>query len=197
MSRLLLPLCLLLSLCHCAGVPTASAPPTIAATAEPSTYVADALQHEGVIIAGQPGQADLPSLAEAGVREVFNLRTPGEMERLDFDEAESLQSLGIDYAQHPVGGDDYPWSPALLDAFSAAMASKDGPLLLHCGSGARASQLYAAWLVRERGYRPDEALRTLSPKSGWPLPMEQLLDRPLRLELATPPSQGSFESSRR
>jgi uncharacterized protein (TIGR01244 family) len=171
-----------LLLCSCAGVQTTADP---AAQAEQeSTYLTEAIQHQGVIIAGQPAPKDLQALSAAGVQRVFNLRTEEEMAKLDFDQAAQLASLAIDYQRHPVDDDAHPYGPAVLDAFSAAMAASDGPLLLHCGSGARAAQVYAAWLVRERGYRLDDALRTMSPKSGWPLPLEKLLDRPLRLEFA-------------
>lgn len=179
----------LLGLLACAS----RAPTADPVAAAPSTYVAEAFQHQGVIIGGQPGLLDLQALPQAGVRQVFNLRTSEEMAGLDFDEAARLQQLGIAYSHHPIGGEAHPYAPALLDAFSAAMAAADGPLLLHCASGGRAAQLYAAWLVRERGFRPDEALRLMGPRAGWPMPMEKLLDRPLRLEFdeasRAPPSQ--------
>lgn len=68
------------------------------------------------------------------------------------------------------------------------MAEGGGDLLLHCGSGARAGQLYAAWLVRERGLSPQEAMQRVAPLGLWPLPMERMLNRPLELRLATPGS---------
>ncbi|GIX38110.1 MAG: hypothetical protein KatS3mg127_1349 [Silanimonas sp.] len=58
--------------------------------------------------------------------------------------------------------------------------------LLHCGTGARAGQLYAAWLVRERGLSPQEAMQRVAPLGLWPLPMERLLGRPLTIDYAAP-----------
>ncbi|MBV6413761.1 MAG: hypothetical protein IT479_11875 [Xanthomonadales bacterium] len=163
----------------------ASTPSPIAQTLPPaaSGYVDKATRMPGgLLIGGQPTQADWPALKAAGIRRVINLRTPEEMGTIGYDQAAELQALGISYQTHPVGGNAHPYTPALVEVFDAQMRAGGGDLLLHCASGVRAGQLYAAWLVRYRGYTPEAALRTLEPLGGWPLPLEKLLGRPLRVE---------------
>lgn len=138
-----------------------------------------------VLLSPQPMAADLEALGAKGVRRVINLRTPEEMATLGFDAAAVAKAQGMDYTLLPIAG-NAGFTPAALDAFSAAMATGEGDVLLHCASGTRAAHLYAAWLVREKGMSPEDAMRRVGPLGLWPLPMERLLDRPLRLEFTEP-----------
>ncbi|GAB3731255.1 hypothetical protein GCM10028794_07330 [Silanimonas algicola] len=138
-----------------------------------------------VLLSPQPMAADLEALGAKGVRRVINLRTPEEMATLGFDAAAVAKAQGMDYTLLPIAG-NAGFTPAALDAFSAAMATGEGDVLLHCASGTRAAHLYAAWLVREKGMSPEDAMRRVAPLGLWPLPMERLLDRPLRLEFTEP-----------
>jgi uncharacterized protein (TIGR01244 family) len=177
----------LLPLAGCAtrGEPVASAPPAAPATAEVATppYVERALARDKVLLGTQPGAGDFAALRDAGVTSIVNLRTAEEMSTIGFDAATAAREAGLAYVHTPVGG-GAAFTPALLDQFSAEMAKADGRVLLHCASGARAGQLYAAWLVRERGYTPDAAMREVAPLGLWPLPMERMLGQPLSLGLA-------------
>lgn len=113
-----------------------------------------------VYIAGQPTEAALEAMQAEGVRKVINLRTEAEMSNRDmvpFDEAAKLDELGMEYVLIPQGPDD-TYTPAAVDAFAAAMADADGKVLVHCGSGVRASHMWAAYLVREKGMDLDAAL---------------------------------------
>jgi uncharacterized protein (TIGR01244 family) len=108
-----------------------------------------------VFIGGQPDADALRALPEQGITAVINLRTPKEMgdtTRVSFDEAALVDSLGLAYVQIPLGGDDHPYTPEAVDAFAEALEQHTGPVLLHCTSGGRASQLWAAYLVRHRGW---------------------------------------------
>lgn len=138
-----------------------------------------------VLLSPQPMAADLEALGAKGVRRVINLRTPEEMATLGFDAAAVAKAQGMDYTLLPIAG-NAGFTPAALDAFSAAMATGEGDVLLHCASGTRAAHLYAAWLVREKGMSPEDAMRRVAPLGLWPLPMERLLDRTLRLEFTEP-----------
>ena len=182
LRSLTLSLCLVLA--ACAGTPVAHVPqPAPApATAAPD-FLASALQRDGIIIGGQPLQTDFARLAEGGVTRVFNLRSAGEMSALGFDEAEVVRAAGLGYVHAPVDS-GAAYTPELLEAFAREMESGSGNLLLHCAVGGRAGQLYAAWLVRYRGWAPDVALREVASLGAWPLPMERMLGTPLRLELA-------------
>lgn len=113
-----------------------------------------------VYIAGQPTEAALEAMDAEGVSTVINLRTADEMSNLEtvsFDEAAKVSELGMDYVQIEQGPEE-TLTPAALDAFAAAMAEADGKVLVHCGSGVRASHMWAAYLVREKGLSMEEAL---------------------------------------
>ncbi len=115
-----------------------------------------------VFIGGQPGRAALEEMPARNVTCVVNLRTPGEMEnrdRVPFDEAAVVDSLGVEYVWIPLGGDDFPYTPAALDTFAAALERHDGPVLLHCTVAWRASHLWAAYLVRHQGWAIADAYR--------------------------------------
>jgi protein tyrosine phosphatase (PTP) superfamily phosphohydrolase (DUF442 family) len=114
---------------------------------------------EDVYVAGQPTERALRQLKSEGVTTVVNLRTPEEMRRVGFDEAALVKQLGMRYVFLPVRGTaDYPYSAATLDSFADAMRSTTGKLLLHCTVAWRASHLWGAYLIRERGVTVTEAL---------------------------------------
>lgn len=108
-----------------------------------------------VFIAGQPDREALLALPARGVTAVINLRTAKEMgdtSKVAFDEAALVDSLALEYVQIPLGGKDNPYEPAAVDSFAAALDRHDGPVLLHCASGVRASHMWAAYLVRHQGW---------------------------------------------
>ncbi|HET9384483.1 MAG TPA: sulfur transferase domain-containing protein, partial [Gemmatimonadales bacterium] len=114
---------------------------------------------------------------------VVNLRTPEEMTRnVSFDEAVLVRSLGMTYVHIPMRGNaEYPYSPAAVTKFAEAMRSTNGKVLLHCTVAWRASHLWGAYLIRERGVSIDSALanaRAINLSDERP-PIEQLLDQSL------------------
>lgn len=194
---MLLPAALALALAACASqpLPRAQAPAPAAAptTAPVPAFVERSLARDQVLIGAQPAAADFDALRAAGVTRVFNLRTAEEMASVGFDEAAAAAAAGMSYTQSPVGG-AAGFTPAVLEAFAREMEAADGKVLLHCASGNRAGNLYAAWLVRYRGKSPDAALREVAPLGLWPLPMERLLGTPLKVDFADPAAADSFES---
>lgn len=113
-----------------------------------------------VYIGGQPDEDALRALPGRGITAVINLRTAGEMgdtNNVPFDEAALVDSLGLEYVWIPLGGKDHPYTPAAVDTFAAALDRHPGPVLLHCRSGSRVSYLWAAYLVRYRGWDVSEA----------------------------------------
>lgn len=121
------------------------------------------IHREGrVFIGGQPGRATLQEMPARNVTCVVNLRTPTEMEnrdRVPFDEAAVVDSLGVEYVWIPLGGDDFPYTPAAVDTFAAALERHEGPVLLHCTVAWRASHLWAAYLVRHQDWAIADAYR--------------------------------------
>lgn len=194
----LVPAVVALALAACASQPAqraqapTPAPAPAAAPAPGPGFIERSLARDNVLIGAQPGAADFDALRAAGVTRVFNLRTAEEMATIGFDEAATAAAAGMSYAQSPVGG-AAGFTPAVLEAFAREMEAADGKVLLHCASGNRAGNLYAAWLVRYRGKTPDEAFREVAPLGLWPLPMERLLGAPLRIEFADPAAADSFE----
>jgi uncharacterized protein (TIGR01244 family) len=107
---------------------------------------------DDVFISGQPTDRGLRDLRAQGVTTVVNLRTPEEMsKRVPFDEAAVIKELGMEYVYLPMRGtSEFPYSPAAVKSFAAAMSSAKGKVLLHCTIAWRASHLWAAYLIQYR-----------------------------------------------
>jgi uncharacterized protein (TIGR01244 family) len=107
---------------------------------------------DDVFISGQPTAQALRDLHAQGVTTVVNLRTPEEMsKRVPFDEAALVKELGMEYVYLPMRGTpEFPYSPAAVKSFAAAMSGAKGKVLLHCTIAWRASHLWAAYLIQYR-----------------------------------------------
>jgi uncharacterized protein (TIGR01244 family) len=115
---------------------------------------------EDFFIAGQPTEKALREMKAQGVTLIVNLRTPEEMKNsVKFDEPALIQQLGIKYVYIPMRGNaEFPYSPAELAKFTEAVKANDGKVLLHCTVAWRASHLWAAYLIKERGVPIETAL---------------------------------------
>jgi uncharacterized protein (TIGR01244 family) len=115
---------------------------------------------DDVFVGGQPTERALREMKAQGVTTVVNLRTPEEMKRsVSFDEAALVSQLGMKYVYIPMrGNSEFPYSPDAVTKFSNAVRESSGKVLLHCTIGWRASHLWAAYLIKERGIPVDEAL---------------------------------------
>jgi uncharacterized protein (TIGR01244 family) len=110
-------------------------------------------------IAGQPTADALRQLRGQGVTTIVNLRTPEEMATIGYDEAAEAAKLGMKYVHLPVRGTpDMPYAPATVEQFTRALKEANGGVLLHCTVAWRASHLWSAYLIRERGMSVDSAL---------------------------------------
>jgi uncharacterized protein (TIGR01244 family) len=146
-----------------------------------------------LFIAGQPTEKALRDLKAKGVTTVINLRMPEEMKQIGFDEAALLKELGINYVHIPMRGSaENPYGPKQLDQFAAAIASADAKVLLHCTVAWRASHIWAAYLIRDRGVPVATALaqtRSINLRDDAPFgaqqPIEGFLGRTIP-ELAKP-----------
>jgi uncharacterized protein (TIGR01244 family) len=144
-------------------------------------YTAFLFQHENIFIGPQPEYNDFATIKSAGFTKVINMRTPDEMKGLKYHEDYLLKKADISYHLIPIGGKEFNYSPAKLAEFAQAMESNNEKVLLHCRSGHRASQLWAAYLVKYKGKSPDEALEMVKNMGWWPMPMEALLDKKLHV----------------
>ena len=146
-----------------------------------------------LFIAGQPTEKALRDLKAKGVTTVINLRMPEEMKQVGFDEAALLKELGMNYVHIPMRGSaENPYGPKQLDQFAAAIASADAKVLLHCTVAWRASHIWAAYLIRDRGVPVATALaqtRSINLRDEAPFggqqPIEGFLGRTIP-ELAKP-----------
>ena len=116
---------------------------------------------DDVFISGQPTERALRDLRGQGVTTVVNLRTPEEMSsRVPFDEAALVKNLGMEYVYIPVRGNaEFPYSPAAVKSFAAAMSGAKGKVLLHCTIAWRASHMWAAYLIQYRDIPAAKALQ--------------------------------------
>jgi len=144
-------------------------------------YTQMLFQHENIYIGPQPEYNDFATIKAAGFTKVINMRTPDEMKELKFHEDYLLKKANIDYHFLPIGGKEFKYSPAKLEEFAQSLDSSKGKVLLHCRSGHRASQLWAAYLVKYKGKSPDDALDMVKDMGWWPMPMEALLDKKLHV----------------
>ena len=115
---------------------------------------------DDIFVAGQPTEVGLREMRARGVTTVINLRSPEEMEKaVKFDEPAVIAQLGMKYVYLPMRGTaELPYSPDAVTKLAAAIDRADGKVLLHCTIAWRASHLWAAYLIRERGVDVETAL---------------------------------------
>jgi uncharacterized protein (TIGR01244 family) len=115
---------------------------------------------DDIFIGGQPTEKALRDLEARGVTVVVNLRTPEEMKNaVKFDEPALIQQLGMRYVYIPMRGNaEFPYSPEALAKFADAVSTANGKVLLHCTIAWRASHLWAAYLIEDRGVPVETAL---------------------------------------
>ena len=106
---------------------------------------------------GQPAEADFKTFASFGVKTVINLRTPPEVEGLDFDESNTVEEAGMTYVNLPMGR-ELPTGAALETILSAIENALPGPLLLHCGSSNRVGAIWGAYRASRHGLSADESI---------------------------------------
>ena len=115
---------------------------------------------DDIFITGQPTERGLAEMRAQGVTTVVNLRSPHEMQTaVKFDEQAVVTQLGMKYVYLPMRGTaELPYSPDAVTKLAAAVANADGKVLLHCTIAWRASHLWAAYLIKERGVDVETAL---------------------------------------
>jgi uncharacterized protein (TIGR01244 family) len=128
-----------------------------------------------IYLAAQPDPDTLSRLARDGVTVVINLRPPEEMESVSFDEPALVESLGLDYVTIPIGRPPYAPRLEAVEQLREALASHEGKALIHCSHAIRASRLWAAHLVKDRGLTREQVDAFTQITTGGPARVEQFL----------------------
>jgi uncharacterized protein (TIGR01244 family) len=133
--------------------------------------------NERVATAGQPSEAQLRDIADAGFRSIINLAlktSPGALP----DEAERVAALGLDYVHIPV--DFKAPTAADYERFAKAMdARREQPVFVHCIANYRVSAFIAIYRVKRLGWDQAKALAKLrelwEPDEVWARFLDQQL----------------------
>ncbi|MGP1275960.1 MAG: beta-lactamase hydrolase domain-containing protein [Caulobacterales bacterium] len=134
-----------------------------AATLPSSIALAQAPAMSEVRLEARPDRQSAQSWSGEGRTLVINLLTEPENEALGFDYAETVMSNGMMYASVPVGrmtGSD------AADTVARILAEADGPVVINCASGTRASHVYAASQIRAGNITRDQ-LHLIDPDREW------------------------------
>ena len=138
--RLSITLCTLLVLLFTGHGFAESQPPLDARTVMASQILNFRQQNATHFSGGQPNQAQLKTLSEAGIKHIINLRMPEEQ---NWDERQRVQSLGMQYHTLPIAGVD-SITAANATALADLLAKMgDEPVLIHCASSNRLGALIA------------------------------------------------------
>jgi protein tyrosine phosphatase (PTP) superfamily phosphohydrolase (DUF442 family) len=105
---------------------------------------------------GQPDAKALAVLAEAGVRDVFDIRLADEPRGLE--EKSVVQSLGLRYLPIPTGPRDFTDSRFTAFRHHLIAHGPNHPMLIHCKSGNRVGAALLPWLVLDQGVPEEKAL---------------------------------------
>lgn len=113
-----------------------------------------------VVTAGQPSEAQLGSVAEAGFEVVVNLGLAGRDYSLP-DERRLVESLGLRYVHIPVEW-ERPTSEDLA-RFIAVMREVEGKsVFLHCAANKRVSVFMSLYRILVLGWSQEAALREVA-----------------------------------
>lgn len=126
-------------------------------------------------VAPQIAPADVPAAAAAGFRLIVNNRPdgeePGQVGGAEI--AAAAEAAGLSYVAIPVSPGGF--SPAQVEALTAAVDGAGGPVLAFCRSGTRSTMLWALAEAR-RGTDPAE-LVAVAARQGYDLaPLRPLLE---------------------
>lgn len=134
-------------------------------------------------ISAQPEVARLTWLKDQGVKTIINLRSEEETEEFkeeDYDEKFVAEKLGFTYYSLPIDG-NAGFTPENQATFNE-LVDTSIPTVIHCQSGRRATYLFIAYLVKERGYSLQEAVN-IGKQMKYSSPLEHLLDADFILEV--------------
>lgn len=166
--KFLLGTFLLVILCGQAAIgDEASYTPSQQATAlplAPAIDIPNAKQvFPGILSGGQPSEAQFQEARQKGYKTIINLRPAAEQG--DFNEAQYVKALGLNYINIPVAGAD-DLTTANNQALHQALSNAGNyPVLLHCASGNRVGALFALD-ARQRAQLPADRALAIGKQNG-------------------------------
>lgn len=113
---------------------------------------------EGLYLGGQPTPDGIVELAARGVRQVINLRSPGE-----FDDAQvksKAEELGLNYIALPIMGANGLMAEVVAEISS--LVEKESSSFVHCASGNRVAGWLIVDLVKNKGLDFEQAIEVAS-----------------------------------
>jgi protein tyrosine phosphatase (PTP) superfamily phosphohydrolase (DUF442 family) len=131
---------------------------------------------------GQPTLETLRWLKSEGVTLVVNLRAEKENKEFAetaFNEENIVRELGMAYVSIPLG-EKPSYRPQAVDTFALELKGHTGKAFIHCLSAGRVSFMWAAYLVKHRGYALDDAV-TVAKRIKYPTQLEDLLGAKISL----------------
>jgi protein tyrosine phosphatase (PTP) superfamily phosphohydrolase (DUF442 family) len=109
----------------------------------------------GLATGGQPAEAHLRALHDAGVAVVLDIRDP--MEARPFDEGAAAGGIGMRYVNVPITSGAL--SDESMDRILAVLRNRsEGAVFFHCASGNRVGGPLIAHLVLDNGMDEDDAV---------------------------------------
>lgn len=118
---------------------------------------------DGFFIGPQPTAQDLQEAKRQGINTVIDFRMPLETAKPN---EELVKENGLDYVNIPV--DKAALSQTQIGELDAALKEKEGPYLLHCAAGARASMFLALSRARQHGWTAERTFEEAE-KMGYDL----------------------------
>ena len=112
-------------------------------------------QIEGVIVAGQPTDAELRDLPARGVTTLVNLRPAGELPEPERPKVPA----GVTYVDIPFDGSSI--AREHVERTRAALDAATGPVVVHCAGGTRAALVVAIAAAERAGDGAAGALRRI------------------------------------
>jgi uncharacterized protein (TIGR01244 family) len=135
---------------------------------------------ETIATSGQPGEAQIAEIAQAGYELVVNLAL-ADAEYSLANEKETVESHGMEYIHLPVIW-QHPTAEN-LEAFCDVMDANLGrKIFVHCAANMRVSAFMALYRIRRLGWQPERAFgdmqRIWTPEGWWrDFILEMLPDR--------------------
>lgn len=112
-----------------------------------------------IYFAGQPNLEAFKWLKQQGVKTIINLRSNDEnkeFEKWAFSEEKMAKELELNYVSIPMKGKD-AFNPKTLKAFTEAVETAEGKVLVHCKAAGRVTYVMMAYLIQTKGYTIEEA----------------------------------------
>ena len=108
----------------------------------------------GVRVGGQPTEHDLAEMKQQGIQTVIDFRQPGEIAPPN----ESLAAgQGLEYVNIPINRANP--SESAVQQLDEVLRQKEGPHLLHCGTGIRAITIYLLRQARAQGWSAEQTMQ--------------------------------------